>query len=260
MKRILLALAAVLCIAPSCTIHEERAGCPCSLTIFAFKSTIGTPHRDLRLLLYAEDTELCDEDITIKDENSKVVFSVPKSDIQVFSVSGLERSSIRNGTVRIPKGVQSDSIFAYSRILDSRCELASDTLRLKKQFTTLEVQIDGDIPSEDLQMMLVGNSCGFAENGLQAIQGHFEAELEPIRENVYRARIPRQCDSGLSLKIFRGKERLRDYAVGKLLSEAGIDWSKPSLDDVYMSVDLSKSNFFISISDWETGLKTDISM
>lgn len=251
-----LAFFAALCLFPACTIHEDREGCPCRLTIFAFRSNSGTPHRELRLLLNA-DTKLIDEDIKVSDENTKVYYLVPKSIVEVFSISGLDRSSIKDGTVVIPRGSQSDSIFAYSNVVDARGETAADTLRLHKQFTTLEIEVEGDILTDGLQLRLSGNACGFRELGLLAVEGRFEAELERVRDNVFRARIPRQCDNALTLSVHRGKDLLREYEVGRLLSEVGMDWTKPSLDDVCLSVDLSKTTISIEISDWDTGLTTE---
>lgn len=247
---------AILAAVLSCSVKEERDGCLCTLMIDTAMALEGYPESEM-LLSVRSGESVSERKLNTGSAGRIQTFQARKGDAVVFSAIGLRDNSTTGGTVRIKEGRQADSVFAYAHRIDIQGEWMTDTVRLAKQFSSVEIQLSGDPCDGSISVGLEGNVCGFQTTDLSPVQGPFKCALENFIPSIYRGRIPRQSDQSLRMTIFVNDGKLREIEIGKLITKAGMDWSKIVLEDISILVDISTTFVSVSIGDWEKGVETE---
>lgn len=62
--------------------------------------------------------------------------------------------------------------------------------------------------------------------------------------------VPRQKDSSLMLELIQDGRLLCSFELGKDLVAAGMDWNKPSLEDMEVCIQYCESGFMVTVKNW----------
>jgi len=154
----------------------------------------------------------------------------------------------------IPEGEQADSIMAYSRELDARCESIRDTVHLSKQYCSITMRFsEGSLMGgEDATVKVKGHWNGWTLGDWSPVKGAFSCAAERISPLEWRVTVPRQGDDSLVIEVC-SEVASGTLPLGEYLSAAAYDWSAVNLADVRIDVDWSAWRISITIEEWRDG-------
>ena len=218
----------------SCSIKEDRDGCPCWMTVdlsdvaeSRWKSPevqSGIDYHSVTKSLksrqhIAESVVLrlrgnSDEDEvdyafkmteTVNTEVGALEYEVPRGAVGVSVIEMPDRvghdgkSAWYHGDeIRIPVGEQMDSLYGFFKMYHTRCESVLCDVELHKEFCTVSFTLSEDGYSSPYDIEVWGNVAGVSAWDLMPLDGDFR--FAPSLENgVYQVRVPRQVDSSLEL-------------------------------------------------------------
>lgn len=246
-------LSAVATGAQSCSVKEDRVPCPCYLNVsFQDKEKIdGT----VGILAWADDEVFRVGLHNVKQYNPYWIKAVHKGVFDMAAYRGVRGVREDGHTVIIPKGSQSDSLYAYYTDVDATGEMAYADVAFKKQFATVTVDIcrtAEEMP--DFTFLVKGNTCGFDLLSFDAVSGEFEFAPVPVQgERTVSFRVPRQVDDSMTLQLWRRGETAGKYPLGEYIKRVGYDWSTEELHDVRILIDLVIGQVTIAVEGWESG-------
>ena len=258
-------------ILQSCTIFEERSGCPCYLAIDF--SNVDNGIREWQLWLFSPDGELMFKDTVYRRSyTSPYIVQVPRNKHMQCLMWG----NARGGTLLDEtyshltslvkrEEIQADSLFFFTDTVNTWKEDEQMRVIPRKEFATVDVYMQGWIDIDfDAEMNLVCNSKGFYVDG-KFYPGNVLTKMKMYDIGNYythfRGRILRQPDTEnilLSLKIWKrevdgtiGAEIVnKDIPIGKYLEENGYDIQRADLGDIRMDVDYSYNSLILKAEDW----------
>ena len=281
MKRNVMFLVCAVCVAlclDSCTILEERSGCPCYLTIDLTKVDKGI--REWQLWLFDKDGEVMFKDtIYRRSYSSPYVVQVPRNrQLQCFMWGNVRGATILDeayspSTLLLKKeGLPADSLFHYAETVDTWREDGFMKVIPRKEFATVDIYIYGWADIDFVaEMELVCDSRGFYVGGdfypdevsvqmqLRGIDDyytHFSGRMlrQPDTENVrlYLRLMKKEIDGTVGEELVN-----RDIPLGKFLEDNGYDMQSAQLQDIRMELDYSYSNLIIRTDDWEASYRLE---
>lgn len=246
----------LLLLLSSCSVFEDRTGCPCQLHVRFTRSLSVASDGDgatLTLLLAAGSwqefrnfslppaEDLVEMMVPKKREMSLLAAVCPGSP-GGLSVSGFE----------IPSGADCPPGLLLGAVtVDTDREQAFCELPLHKSVCRLILRQKGEDPFP-FGLRLLGGVSGFLPSGALR-EGAFSYVLPPFDgEGVTSAGIPRQPKDGgsLHLEILFSDEILRSFALGEILVRGGYDWTAPDLRDVEMELDYARTRLTLRIEAW----------
>ena len=221
----------------SCSIKEDRDGCPCWMTVDlsdVAKSRWKSPevqsnieHQDVtkspesrsnvaeNILLRLrgnsdEDAINYEYQVTeeVKVSSGALEYEVPRGAVGVSAVAlgreipgqaGYDGIIGYDGDeIRIPVGEQMDSLYGFFKMYHTRCESVLCDVELHKEFCTVSFTLGEDGYSSPYRIEVWGNVAGVSAWDLMPVLGEFR--YAPMQENgVYQVRVPRQVDNSLEL-------------------------------------------------------------
>ena len=229
-----------LLLVPSCSIKENRAVCPCGLTL----ELAGLPVRPVVLSVAGEGyswTEVVHTDTVF-------VLPVPKGEVAVSAVGGALAEG--DGSVRIREGEEAPPLYLYHAAVSTDAEQVVLPVTLHKQFCSLELVFKG--PSgfaPPCEVAVEGFYGGWEPDG-SPTPGPFSRRLLPGSDGRAVLRLPRQGDDSLLMHIVFSDRVVRTFALGSYIAAAGYDWSAPDLEDLSLQVDISLTSVTISTDLW----------
>ena len=276
----------------SCSIKEDRDGCPCWMTVDlsdVAESRWKSPemqsnieHQDItkspesrpnvvgNVLLRLSGNS--DEDAVeyeyqmteaVRADAGTLEYEVPRGSVGV-SVIGMPDRVGHDGIagydgdeIRIPVGEQMDSLYGFFRMFYTRCESVLCDVELHKEFCTVSFTLgdDGYISPYDLEVW--GNVAGVSPWDLMPLEGDFR--FAPSQEDgVYRVRVPRQVDNSLELVMLEDSEIVDRLPLGEYITRSGYDWAAEDLADVHIALDMEKQQVMITVSGWDGVVVMDI--
>ena len=293
MNRILFVMwMAGILLLSSCSVKEDRSGCPCWMTVDLSKvaeSRWKSPERQssteyqmvtkslesrqhiaesvvLRLRGNSDEDEVdyaFKMTETVNTEVGALEYEVPRGSVGV-SVIGMPDRVGHDGIagndgdeIRIPVGEQMDSLYGFFRMFYTRCESVLCDVELHKEFCTVSFTLgdDGYISPYDLEVW--GNVAGVSPWDLMPLEGDFR--FAPSQEDgVYRVRVPRQVDNSLELVMLEDSEIVDRLPLGEYIARSGYDWTAEDLADVNVALDLEMQQVMITVSGWDGVVVMDI--
>ena len=229
-----------LLLVPSCSIKENRAVCPCGLTL----ELTGLPVRPVVLSVAGEGyswTEVVHADTVL-------VLPVPKGEVAVSAVGGALAEG--DGSVRIPEGEEAPPMYLFHADVSTDAEQVVLPVKLHKQFCTLELTFKGPPGyGPPFEAAVAGFYGGWTPDGSPA-PGPFSRRLLPGSDGRAVLRLPRQGDDSLLMHIVFSDQVVRTFALGSYIAAAGYDWTAPDLEDLALTVDISLTSVTISSDLW----------
>lgn len=254
-KPILAALAAGLLLSYSCSLKEDRGGCPCRLTV---RMEDAARHgRTAAVSLWADGGVLLAESVATADyrEDSPYERDVPKGYVRTSVSTGAGASGASAGRVTFRSGVDCDTIWAHTALVDCRRETALDTARLHRQFAGVHVVLDRAPGGDGERTYTLETGCGGLDLlTLEALPGGWELILEMPSDGHAVTRIPRLSD-GMAFFLRIGETGGDSFRVDlqAILREAGYSWRKKDLDDIWIGLDYVRGTAEVTIEPWRGG-------
>ena len=222
----------------SCSIKEDRDGCPCWMTVNlsdVAESRWKSPevqsnieHQDvtkspesrsnvaenvLLRLRGNSDEDAVDYEYQVTEavraDVGALEYEVPRGSVGVSAVAFSNEIPGRVGydgksagydgdEIRIPVGEQMDSLYGFFKMYHTRCESVLCDVELHKEFCTVSFTLGKDGYSSPYDIEVWGNVAGVSAWDLMPLDGDFR--FAPSLENgVYQVRVPRQVDNSLEL-------------------------------------------------------------
>ena len=224
----------------ACSIKENRAACPCALTL----ELTGLPVAPVVLGVAGEGYSY----VEVVHTDTAVVLPVPKGELAVSAVGGALAEG--DGSVRIPPGEEAPPLYLFHADVSTDAEQVFLPVMLHKQFCTLELLFKGPPGyGPPFEAAVEGFYGGWTPDGSPAT-GPFSRRLLPGSDGRAVLRLPRQGDDSLLLHIVFADQVVRTFALGTYIAAAGFDWTAPDLEDLALTVDISLTSVTISSDLW----------
>lgn len=263
MRKQITLLCTTLALLLSSCIYEERGKCPTYLTLDLSE----TPDEVdcLYLVLEYEDGITFRDTIQREDFLPDYEIAVPRGTAQLATYGNISNMTYDNGYIT-PTGYPADNIYTYFSKGDLSSDLSKEKITLTKNYIAIHTKVLGQSrASESLRLTVDGNCIGYSNTG-EIISGMFSHTPDclhtPTREEDYYlfvSRVTRIKEGGsLSLSIFADSLPLLEISLLKKLEEAGIDMADNTLQDLYLTIDYSRSTITISVDNFNSTDKVDI--
>lgn len=261
----------------SCSIKEDRDGCPCWMTVDlsdVAKSRWKSPevqsnieHQDVtkspesrsnvaeNILLRLrgnsdEDAINYEYQVTeeVKVSSGALEYEVPRGAVGVSAVAFGNEIPGRAGydgksagydgdEIRVPVGEQMDSLYGFFKMYHTRCESVLCDVELHKEFCTVSFTLGEDGYSSPYRIEVWGNVAGVSAWDLMPVLGEFR--YAPMQENgVYQVRVPRQVDNSLELVMLEIPDQ-----VGYDGERAGDDGERVVVDRLPLGEYITRSGY-----------------
>ena len=236
----------------SCSIKENRDGCPCWMTV-EMPDRVGHDESVVLRLRGNSDEDAMDYAFkmaeTLNTEVGTLEYEVPRGSVGV--------SVVNSARLVVPVGEQMDSLYGFFKPYHTRCESVKCDVELHKEFCTVSFTLVDEHYESPYDIEVRGNISGVSPWDLVPVSGAFK--YAPVaEEGVYRVRIPRQVDASLEMVMLSNQEIVNRLPLGEYIIRSGYDWSAKDLSDVSVALDLKKQQVMVTVSGWDGVVMMDI--
>ena len=226
---ILALILAVLALA-SCSIKEDRSGCPGWLHLeLADRSLTVAGKYPVKLSVrhgYGTDT------LSLRSDSPSEWIQVGKGPVELKALLGNGASDLQAW------GEECDSLWAFSEQFSMNAEESTVKVSLHKRFATIWFNFD-DAPDMEQYCMVIRSP------------GEFRCLLDASSEEA-SVRLPAIGDASLELCCLSSDGgSLWEWDLGAALLAAGYDWGAEDLSDARVRVSLAPLDLSVSIVPWE---------
>ena len=271
----------------SCSIKEDRDGCPCWMMV-EMPDQAGDDGCVVLRLRGNSDEDAVDYEYQVTEavrvDVGALEYEVPRGSVGVSAVAFGNEIPGRAGydekaagydgksagydgdEIRVPVGKQMDSLYGFFKMYHTRCESVVCDVELHKEFCTVSFTLGEDGYTSPYHIEVWGNVAGVSAWDLMPVQGEFR--YAPMQKNgVYQVRVPRQVDNSLELVMmeisnqvgYDGERVVVDrLPLGEYIARSGYDWTAEDLADVNVALDLEMQQVMITVSGWDGIVVMDI--
>ena len=255
-------LIAIVTASASCSLKEDRDGCPCHL-IIGLDNAVGNGNADI--FIFQDGEEVLADNVVPADYPEGYRCEVRRRPASVTVIQGLKENIIHEGRLVIKNGNDADRLFLYNETLQCGSETVMAAADLHKNWTTLEISLAAeageDSPAGNVRIDISGGICGMDLRNGAPVRGDFQciARLADSGFAVYAVNLPRQISSEdeILIAVSRNGKELFTCDISEAISRTGFDWSKPDLDDIRLRLDYISALFDVEIAEWETSPESD---
>ena len=246
-------LALVLLAALSCSIKEDRTGCPCSLTVVLVEAG-GPDGEDLFLGI----SGLPDERLSGARIPERIERTVVKGVHTVTAFSGDEGMLMRSGVLSVPYGDACGPLMARAESIECMLDEAVDTVRLRKQHIVLTFRTDSSCAG----IMVRSQWNGLSVKDLRPAEGRYRASAARTAPGEFKVLLPRQGDASMVADILGGDGAVaQTLEIGTMLKKAGYDFDADNLDDAIIClVSASPDGFSVTVEEWNPGGENEVNL
>ena len=253
---------AIVTASASCSLKEDRDGCPCHL-IIDLDNAVGNGNADI--FIFQDGEEVLADNVVPADYPEGYRCEVRRRPASATVIQGLEESVLNGGRLVIRDGNDADRLFLYNETLQCGSETVMAAADLHKNWTTLEISLAAeegeDSPAGNVRIDISGGICGMDLRNGAPVRGDFQciARLADSGFAVYAVNLPRQISSEdeILIAVSRNGKELFTCDISEAISRTGFDWSKPDLDDIRLRLDYISALFDVEIAEWETSPGSD---
>ena len=253
---------AIVTASASCSLKEDRDGCPCHL-IIGLDNAVGNGNADI--FIFQDGEEVLADNVVPADYPEGYRCEVRRRPASATVIQGLEESVLNGGRLVIRDGNDADRLFLYNETLQCGSETVRAAADLHKNWTTLEISLAAeageDSPAGNVRIDISGGICGMDLRNGAPVRGDFQciARLADSGFAVYAVNLPRQISSEdeILISVSRNGKELFSCDISEAISRTGFDWSKPDLDDIRLRLDYISALFDVEIAEWETSPESD---
>ena len=253
---------AIVTASASCSLKEDRDGCPCHL-IIGLDNAVGNGNADI--FIFQDGEEVLADNVVPADYPEGYRREVRRRPASATVIQGLEESVLNGGRLVIRDGNDADRLFLYNETLQCGSETVMAAADLHKNWTTLEISLAAeageDSPAGNVRIDISGGICGMDLRNGAPVRGDFQciARLADSGFAVYAVNLPRQISSEdeILIAVSRNGKELFSCDISEAISKTGFDWSKPDLDDIRLGLDYISASVDVEIAEWETSPGSD---
>ena len=253
---------AIVTASASCSLKENRDGCPCHL-IIGLDNAVGNGNADI--FIFQDGEEVLTDNVVPADYPEGYRHEAGRRPASVTVIQGLKENIINEGRLVIKNGNDADRLFLYNETLQCGSETVMAAADLHKNWTTLEISLAAeageDSPAGNVRINISGGICGMDLRNGAPVRGDFQciARLADSGFAVYAVNLPRQISSEdeILIAVSRNGKELFTCDISEAISRTGFDWSKPDLDDIRLRLDYISALFDVEIAEWETSPESD---
>lgn len=243
----------------SCSLKEDRNGCPCHLLI-ELKNAEGNENADI-FVFQSDDENLNDRVVPSACQNLYVC-DVRRKPATLTIIQGLREGIINDGRLMIKDGNDADRLFLHNETLLCGSETVRTTAELHKDWTTLEISlVTEEGATDEITIDITGGICGIDLRSGKPLTGNFScrARLVDSGFSVYSINLPRQKVSGdgILVNVRRGERELFSADISEAIDNSGFDWTKPDLDDIRLHLDYVSASYDIEVTEWDEEIESD---
>ena len=251
MYKSLLIIPILMCFV-SCSVKEDRDGCPCWMTV-EMPGQVGHGSAVILRLHGNYDEGAMDYAYkvseSIKADVGILEYEVPRGSIGV--------SVVNSARLVVPVGEQMDSLYGFFKPYHTRCESVKCDVELHKEFCTVSFTLVDEHYESPYDIEVRGNVSGVSPWDLVPVSGAFK--YAPVaEEGVYRLRVPRQVDASLEMVMLSNQEIVSRLPLGEYIIRSGYDWTATDLSDVSVALDLEKQQVMVTVSGWDGIVVMDV--
>jgi len=268
----------------SCSIKEDRDGCPCWMTV-EMPGQAGDDGCVVLRLRGNSDEDAVDYEYQVTEAVRAGVgaleYEVPRGSVGVSAVAFGNEIPGRAGydekaaeydggmpdrvghdgksagydgdQIRIPVGEQMDSLYGFFKMYHTRCESVLCDVELHKEFCTVSFTLGEDGYTSPYRIEVWGNVAGVSAWDLMPVLGEFR--YAPMQENgVYQVRVPRQVDNSLELVMLEIPDQV-GYDGEEMPGQAGDDGERVVVDRLPLGEYIARSGY-----DWTAEDLADVNV
>ena len=265
----------------SCSIKEDRDGCPCWMTV-EMPEQVGhdggkLDNDDCVVLRLRGNSDEDEVDYSyqvteaVKPDVGALEYEVPRGSVGVSAVAlcrdfstplrSARNDRLQSGNygdeIRIHVGEQMDSLYGFFKMYHTRCESVLCDVELHKEFCTVSFTLGDEGYSSPYDIEVWGNVAGVSAWDLMPVKGDFR--YAPVQKNgVYQVRVPRQEDNSLEMVMLDDDDIVDSLPLGEYIARSGYDWTAEDLADVNVALDLEMQQVMITVSGWDGVVVMDI--
>ena len=248
----------VLCVlALSCSIKEDRAGCPAWLTVVSDGHLGEDCENGVLLVNVKSEKNGYNERSSIAQGpflgEGKVLLVPREQRIDVDVIGGIREMELSDSLLRIVPGNDCDCIVSGSGRVKMLSEEGMLALPLNRNYARLVMTFYNGLDApEPYLFVLSGNVDGYLLPGMEPHHGCFSFLMNSGPGNNFMARLPRQTDSSVKIEVRRKTDYglLSEIPVGEILYSLGYDWNSSDLNDIFLVLDFARSSIIVSVEDW----------
>lgn len=255
----IICLAAITSLA-SCSVKEQRAGCPVYLNI-NFDSIISSGQYENTLLNVESQVPVCEEELRLRDwEVQGYEVAARRGPVHMAAAFDYQSYSWHADTLRIKEGAESSRLFTWSESAICTGDLYHTSVDLNKQYCLMNIIIVGLLPGEDyaFDLRIKANCNGLALYDKDPIEGDYTVVASHKNASGYEVVIPRQRENRIVLELLeKNPKHIYDeddivsiIDVGADMEARGYDWEKNNLDDINVVLDFTKMSASIEVVPW----------
>ena len=268
----------------SCSIKEDRDGCPCWMTV-EMPGQAGDDGCVVLRLRGNSDEDAVDYEYQVTEAVRAGVgaleYEVPRGSVGVSAVAFGNEIPGRAGydekaagydggmpdrvghdgksagydgdQIRIPVGEQMDSLYGFFKMYHTRCESVLCDVELHKEFCTVSFTLGEDGYTSPYDIEVWGNVAGVSAWDLMPVLGEFR--YAPMQKNgVYQVRVPRQVDNSLELVMLEIPDQV-GYDGEEMPGQAGDDGERVVVDRLPLGEYIARSGY-----DWTAEDLADVNV
>lgn len=250
---ILLFSATIVAVA-SCSIKEDRSGCPCVLTVSLQETT-----ENVVISGWNDENKIIYDILKPGGKDCSIKYRVPRGRCEMSAIIGYEGLVLSDEMLFIPEGGQMTCLYASASVIDTDRETTEHDVSFKKNHVKVNLSFkDTDTGLSPYDIQVRSNVAGIDMKTLSPIMGNFVCTPEIKDGKGYEFVIPRQIDESLSIDLMRGDEKYDTIAMGSIIASTGYDWTADALADIDLVIDLPKGEISITVSGWDGPFSTTI--
>ena len=236
----------------ACSVKEDRGLCPCELRIAGsepLKTEGGV------LVSVIQDGTVVKQGMLGREDfdGGKCVLTVPRKPSVITVFTGITEMNASGGRqLDILSGYECDELYSCSAFAELGGDDADCVVTPHKNFARLDLAVIG-LPDSAL-MRIEGKVHGYDLVSLDPCEGSFGCGPRDGGAGTHWfLRLPRQIDDSLALELLVGGAVVRSIPLGSIIASGGYRYDDEDLLDIAVTVDLTKSEAIVHLSDWEDG-------
>lgn len=239
------------------TIWEDRSKCPCYVKL-NFSDCINKADL-LQIWYYNSKDSLVRKDTVNLNASLQYEVALPRDAIRYYVWGGIDMMEVIDGKGLIMqiKGKDYGCMYRYNGLMDTDCEETGDTVKLKKEFSRINVLFK-NVPEGFEDELFARLECGTSGYFVDALPMNHDTYIEHGKINYKPLEfiVGRQWNmEPVALMLLRNnkngeREVIGKIEIGKILKNSGYDMREENLKDMEIVMDYSASTMSITIDDW----------
>jgi hypothetical protein len=238
----------------SCTVKEMREACPCRVGLdFSNLLEMASEQGVIRVnVTDSEGKSVFFKEYAADTCEHRYEITLPKGTYTISSLLANDYQSWKpeEDGIRLVEGCQADSLYGEAEFLDALGEEAEAIPDALKQFAILFIKFAA--PVKNLRMDVLIPTSFISSKDLAPLPSPIILS-DMVTGKTAVVGLPRQCSEDIIISFFEGRSTspILSINLSSRLKEIGYDFSAPSLENIYLSIDFNAGQARIEVEGWK---------